>query len=532
VLWRPRPVSKPLVLFALIACLVPLGYARYTHHAWEDFFITFRHSQNLCEGKGLVYNPGERVHGFTSPVGVLLPALGYWITGQHSYLHALWFFRILSSAAFALAGVLLWRVLGRQMSAPRVAQLFFALLYVLEAKSVAFSANGMETGFMLLFVAWGLSASSAAFVRGLCWAGLMWTRPDGCVFITVLAFVDLVYSDGERRRLVWSWLSSAAVCLAAYLPWLGWAWWYYGSPIPNTLLAKATHAAPIAHWSDWLQRIYEQLPHQAAAVFSPIYYGAFWIKPEWINTYAHVLGVFCALYWLIPVADRLGRRASLAFALLTAYVSSMPIVFPWYLPPVTLCGLVVLARGPFFLAEKCMCSARLAQVAAAAVLLLIGGEMAYVFRLTVEQMRIQQKEIEMGTRAQVGRWLKEHVSPGETVYLEALGYIGYFSQATMRDWPGLVAPEVVRLLRDRTCNCWTAVAALQPDWIVLRPSELEYMAWVGFFRDHYRAVQVFDARPNLQRYHRVPGKGYLVHDATFLVFQKQPRSLHPGAPGA
>ena len=51
---------------------VPTAYTLYTNHIWEDFFITFRHSQNLCEGKGLVYNEGERVHGFTSPLGVLL----------------------------------------------------------------------------------------------------------------------------------------------------------------------------------------------------------------------------------------------------------------------------------------------------------------------------------------------------------------------------------------------------------------------------------------------------------------------------
>ena len=61
-------------VFAVAAALSPLGYALYTDHIWEDFFITFRHSENLARGDGLVYQPGERVHGFTSPLGVLLPA--------------------------------------------------------------------------------------------------------------------------------------------------------------------------------------------------------------------------------------------------------------------------------------------------------------------------------------------------------------------------------------------------------------------------------------------------------------------------
>src|ERR1700756_5101902 len=87
--------------FTLMALAVPLAYSLYTNEIWEDFFITFRFSRNLCEGKGLVYNIGERVHGFTSPLGVLLPALTYWLTGKSSYVAALWAFRIISIAAFA-----------------------------------------------------------------------------------------------------------------------------------------------------------------------------------------------------------------------------------------------------------------------------------------------------------------------------------------------------------------------------------------------------------------------------------------------
>ena len=64
-----------LVLFAGVAFAVPLLYALYTGHIWEDFLITFRFSQNLCEGHGLVYRPGERVYGSTSPLGTLHDAL-------------------------------------------------------------------------------------------------------------------------------------------------------------------------------------------------------------------------------------------------------------------------------------------------------------------------------------------------------------------------------------------------------------------------------------------------------------------------
>ncbi|MHC5541492.1 hypothetical protein ACYOEI_25000, partial [Singulisphaera rosea] len=102
-----RPGWRGAWVVAVATGLSPLAYALYTNHVWEDFFITFRHSQNLCEGHGLVYYPGERVHGFTSPLGTLLPALCFLATGSRTYFEALWAFRVLSIVAFAGGGVLL-----------------------------------------------------------------------------------------------------------------------------------------------------------------------------------------------------------------------------------------------------------------------------------------------------------------------------------------------------------------------------------------------------------------------------------------
>ena len=66
---------------AALAAVTALFYCLFTQQVWEDYFITFKFSQNLAAGKGLVYYEGERVHGFTSPLGVLLPALCQWVTG-------------------------------------------------------------------------------------------------------------------------------------------------------------------------------------------------------------------------------------------------------------------------------------------------------------------------------------------------------------------------------------------------------------------------------------------------------------------
>src|SRR5436305_1716283 len=61
--------DRTVLWYGLLAAAIATGYVAYTGHVWEDYFITFRFSKNLVEGRGLVYNPGDRVHGFTSPIG-------------------------------------------------------------------------------------------------------------------------------------------------------------------------------------------------------------------------------------------------------------------------------------------------------------------------------------------------------------------------------------------------------------------------------------------------------------------------------
>ena len=69
--WR-GPYLIPLVLLlgarAAMWVLIPV--------ASEDAYISFRYARNLAVGNGLVYNPGERVLGFTSPLWTLWCALG------------------------------------------------------------------------------------------------------------------------------------------------------------------------------------------------------------------------------------------------------------------------------------------------------------------------------------------------------------------------------------------------------------------------------------------------------------------------
>ena len=71
-----------VILVAGTAAIVAMLYAvLFFDVRFDDAYITFRYGQNLAMGRGLVFNPGERVMGSTSPGGALLAAAIYRMFG-------------------------------------------------------------------------------------------------------------------------------------------------------------------------------------------------------------------------------------------------------------------------------------------------------------------------------------------------------------------------------------------------------------------------------------------------------------------
>lgn len=551
--WRQKLSSHAgEILFVLAACLLCLGYFLYTDQTWEDSLITLRHSENLVKGEGLTYNPGARVHGFTSPINVLLLALCHLLTGQSSYGATFWLYRLLSIPAFAVSGVLLLKAIKETPPRWIPAAWFLAIVYLFDVKTVAFSTNGMETAFMLGFVAWAVYLLSRAepdqwLLRGLCWGGLMWSRPDGFVYIAGFALAEWWFLATSRRATLVSLFKSAAVGLAVYAPWLIFAWSYYGNPIPHTIIAKANiELGALSQLFTTLDNFPASVINMASQAFRPIYYND---QTEWfgaglaawgrvLNTSTKLVGVVALLYFLYPVPDRFGRAVSLCFAVVCCYLSYMRFAYPWYFPPVTLLGVTAFTRAATMLAlsarDRLDANGRI-QPRKGFVLtmfaLLAVGQIVLFWPASLEE-RIQQAEIEMGNRAAIGKWLKENASPTETVYLEPLGYIGYFSGLHMNDFPGLVSPEVVRLRRQlpQTRNSLRAarllvIPKLKPDWVVLRFSEYQMLTqspMISEFKRQYTFSRDFNVNDKLNQHHFLPGEVSLRYDAGFAVFRRNP----------
>jgi hypothetical protein len=507
---------------AALALGVPLAFAAFTSHAWEDYFITLRASRNLVEGHGLVFNVGERVHTFTSPLGVLVPALCTALAGPDREELALWFFRFINAGFLALAASLVWRRTATLRLGAVGRVLLFGLLLA-DAKLMDFSINGMETAMLVFFLLllWSELESPAAprvAPLAVAFGGLMWTRPDAFVLAGALVVPHLIFSARPEQGRPWSPLVRGALLGGViYLPWFAWAWWYYGTPVPHTIIAKGA-VTPPAHLTQLLLVPWKVL-RESGQLFLPAY-AAFGSWPKALVLLAQALSIAANFAWLVPGWPAAGRRASLAVFIGAFYLHSI-IAFPWYVPPWTVLAAIALgflwdaATG----AKKIPALPSLARVTCLVVVLV---QVATLGAVAV-QMRVQQRVVETGVRRQIGEWLRAHAAKGDTVFLEPLGYIGYFSQLKTYDYPGLSSPEVVAAVRDGARDYSSVIVRLRPRWVVLRPFEIHQMEASPLHSlQAYEVAEHWSARPQLDAINLLPGRAWCNWESEYYLYRRKP----------
>lgn len=343
--------------------LIPLIFAIYTNHAWEDWFITYKSSKNLALGNGLVYMVGERVHTFTSPLGTLIPAFFSFITRNYSDELVLWLFRLLSCTLIGFTAVVIFSI-GKHLMDNKLAKIFLVSMLLLDLKTIDFSINGMETALMIFFLAlliysYTMPLKQTTMVIGLIWGGLMWTRPDSFIYILAISLGFLLFNpqipvSQTRLQRLKQFFLAGLITTIVYAPWLIFAWIYYGSFVPNTIIAKGLRFTPL-ELSNFFSTTKDILTFPISSIFAKsslyqVFMPSYSTEnrpldfPIIYQRVGKILAWIAAFAWLLPKTKIITRTISFSVFIGHIYLTFvMQRAYPWYFPTVTFLSIFVLA---------------------------------------------------------------------------------------------------------------------------------------------------------------------------------------------
>ncbi len=469
-----------LLLVVLTALLAVAARLLPGPRTIDDAYITFRYARNLLRGEGPVFNPGERVLGTTTPLymGTLAVAALPFGADAAPFPDIA---PVLNALADALTCLLLIGI-GSALSTPG-AGWAAAVLWAVSPMSVTFAVGGLETSVYILLLASVLYFRlRGKLIAMSALAGLAFlTRPDALI-LAALIFLELavVLLRGKSLRAGLGALVRIALpFLLIAGAWSVFAFLYYGTVLPHSLLAKS-----VAYRLDAGSGMIRLLQQYGTPFFEQLTFGAM------------VLIVTLPLYLFLSLAgiaraEKMLPRAGAAAGLLYPWVyfavfsAANPLVFRWYLAPPTPFLFLTIFLGLAALLEGLRAGGGrvrkivFAGLAAAALALSLrewkpaadhgparpAPEMAYI------QLELQYRK--------VAEDLSQWIPPEYTVAAGDVGVLGYYLDNPILDTVGLNSPEAVRFY-PLPESIYAILYAIPPDLILsARPEVIVFLEVYG-----------------------------------------------------
>lgn len=233
-LMKTRPLL--LSLLATYLCIIVLT-------AWvsDDAFITFRSIENFIHGYGLVYNVGERVQTFTHPLWMLLQSLVYALSrwGNPLFgLNRLFLGNLFISLSLSLITIILYSF--RYAPSTKVAVLGLLTL-ILSKAFIDYSTSGLENPLShflaVCFFGSFLTGRKDTYPNAIglsLLAGLATLNRLDVILLFLPALTLMVWQNPNRLKTT----LAIIVGMVPVVLWEALSLFYYGTPFPNTALAK------------------------------------------------------------------------------------------------------------------------------------------------------------------------------------------------------------------------------------------------------------------------------------------------------
>jgi hypothetical protein len=498
-----------LIALVVLAIAVRLFFWIYTNRTWEDALISVQHSENAAAGLGLTHTPsdGPPLHGFTSPLSVLVPLVG-------DLIHIGFGLPLMKLVSALLGGVAVF--LGFEiciyLQLPPALALTAAAYLAFEHHQILWGIAGMETQITIvayLYSIWCLQRRSQ-LEKGISLGLCLLARPDAVVWVGIACAFEL-WRAFETRDLKPLGILAAGLLLI-YGPWLIFTFAYYGSPIPNTIYAKSLGYRGLLlgrRPRSWMtESTILAAAHNSLNPFSTLgtVYGGNGVGFQTLwdrhGIVARVMA-FLSVPGLIAAFRGRDKNALMIYSFIAAYLAYFVLLVPamwgWYTPPFTAVAVVGSVYGLWSL-MRLIPAPKLRPAVASAFGVAYVTLIVIAMPVTMRAEKHVQQYVEIENREAVGLYVKSLAKSGDTIGCEPLGYIGYYSRLPIYDYPGLCNRKVVQYLREHPRRERTFALMLQyfhPTFLVLRPWESKTgdqvtLPWIS---QDYSLIRVFRVPP-------------------------------------
>jgi hypothetical protein len=422
----------------------------------DDAFITYRYAANLAQGHGLVYNRGEHVLGTTSPGYAGLLGLIARFTGVETLPMIS---RLVNIAAILIAGGCAF-VLSWQMTRSILVSATLLILVVLSPASFTGVLTGMEGPVFVMLITLALLAlvnhrwrTTAPFM-----SLLPIVRPEGVFVIGLAGVIFLIcLRRGQiliaRRTLV----ESMLLLLVPAMSWAAFSTYYYGSPIPHSIIAKQAGVYPIGLLGSTVATLnglaenYLNLSFiSAISPSNAIIVGLF------VTTF--LFAVIQSFRWLVGRQPFLALIPAFALVMIGFYALSGTVVYAYYHPNYDIFARIAWCIGLYVIAGAV--AARFLNPEAIRRYSAVLGTVAILISLFPTFARLSPVLLQPAAEPQYNgeslrqllyRELAQHIKPflpaGTVILMPEIGELGFIlDQVKVLDAAGLVSPEAIPYL--------------------------------------------------------------------------------------
>ena len=441
--------EKFLLFIVLLGLLARLYWISYTNFTEEDAFITFRIAKNLANGFGLAYNVGEHVLGSTSPLFALL--LGGWIAflSNNVILGA----RIINLTT-SIFSLIFLAITLRKIGATTLQQISVLVIFAISSKLILLEMGGMETSLAIFFMmfSWYLFVSRRIVLTGIVLGLILLTRPDLFVWPISILLVELISHSKQALRI-------SIIVFLIGLPWIIFSLVYFGSPIPHTINAK---------WVAYIQN--DTTPFSTHFLTLANYLSPFSQYKDYIFL-RNILAWFTLIVatWETINEIRYKKLSLIAVFVILDFlrlIFTRATFFDRYFSLVLVAILILFGMGIGNLLDRVNGMSILAKSLYYLLLIVLVGTGLIFAGFEANQKKMMQEFRYESSLKRIGIWLNKNTLPSETVLLEPLGYIGFYSDRYMIDEVGLISPRIVSLKR-MGIEAHNYLPILQPDYYVL-----------------------------------------------------------------